>query len=91
MCQARPGAVDGIAAATDRGIEPAVNVEEQVLEAALGHQYLDAHWKCIVVGPLLWRAPPVHDASLAARMFMICSGAPRLEQALSHQEPVQVC
>ena len=92
MRQARPGAVDGIAAATDRGVEPVVHVEEQVFEAALRHQYLDAHRKRMVVGPLLWRAPPVHVASLAARMFMICSGRARLEQALSRQEPdVRLC
>ena len=75
------GAVDGIAAAADRGVEPAVHVEEQVLEAALRHQYLDAHRKRMVVGPLLRRAPPIHSASLAARMFMICSRT-RLAQAL---------
>ena len=39
MGQSRPGAVDGIAAAADRAVEPAVHVEEQVLEAALRHQY----------------------------------------------------
>ena len=87
MCQARPGAVDGIAAATDRGVEPVVHVEEQVFEAALRHQYLDAHRKRMVVGPLLWRAPPVHVASLAARMFMICSGAPALSKPFRVRKP----
>ena len=71
-------------------IEPVVHGEEQVFEAAFRHQHLDAHRERMVVGPLLRRASPVQVASLAARMFMICSGA-CLEQALSHQETGSVC
>ena len=63
----------GIAATADRGVEPAVHVEEQVLEAALGHQNLDPHRERMVVDPLLRRAPPVHATSRDAVMFMICS------------------
>ena len=71
--QARRGAVDGVAAAADLGVEPAVHVEEQVLEAALRHQYLDAHRKRMVVDPLLRRASPVPCRLTRCGMFMICS------------------
>ena len=55
MCEARPGALDGIAAATDRGVEPVLHVEEQVLEAALRDQHVDAIGEGPLVQLLLWR------------------------------------
>ena len=58
--QPRPSAVDGIAAPTDGSVQPVVHVEEQVFDPTLRHQCLDAHRKRMVVGPLLWRAPPFH-------------------------------
>jgi hypothetical protein len=62
-----PGSMLGVAAAADLGVEPAVHVEQQVLEAALGHQHLDAHRKHMVVDPLLRRASPFHVSSLVGQ------------------------
>ena len=64
--QSSPGAMLGVAAAADLGVEPAVHVEQQVLEAALGHQHLDPHRERMVVDPLLRRAAPFHASSLVA-------------------------
>ena len=71
------GAVNRVAAPSHLGLEPSVHVEEQVLEAALGHQHLDPHWERMVVDPLCEGASPVHAASLDAAMFMIYSEARR--------------
>ena len=76
----------GVAAAADLGVEPAVHVEEQVLEAALGHQHLDAHRERMVVDPLLRRAAPFHATSLRCAMFMICSEARRSRKSFRDAE-----
>jgi hypothetical protein len=62
--QARPGAARGEVAAADLVIQPAMHVEEQVLEAALRHAHVDAHRVGAVVQLLLRRAAPFHTTSL---------------------------
>jgi hypothetical protein len=60
---ARCGAVRGEVAPTDLGVEPAVHVERQVLEAELQHQHINPDPKGALVALLLRRAAPNYQAS----------------------------